>query len=66
LSQKVHCKDTGLSASLVFSLPFYCNSDSGNGTETRDTLYTEDDNEGILYYDDFIIIQVLPCRGYTT
>ena len=33
------------SASSVFlAFPLYRNNASGNGTETRDTIYTEDDN----------------------
>lgn len=46
------------------AIPLYRNSGSGNGTETRDSIYTEYDNRSILYYisivttlsksDDFI------------
>ena len=35
------------------TFPLCRNSASGNGTETRDTIYTEDDKSkhSILYYD---------------
>jgi hypothetical protein len=32
------------------AFPLYRNSGPGNGTETRDTIYAEDDNVSILYY----------------
>jgi hypothetical protein len=35
---------------LCLAFPLYRNSGSGNGTETRDTIYAEDDNVSILYY----------------
>ena len=37
------------------AFPLYRNSGSGNGTETRHTIYTEDDNDGILYYNRIVI-----------
>ena len=46
------------------AFPLYRNNGSGNGTDTRDSIYTEDGNGSILYYisivttlsksDDFI------------